>query len=189
MAALKERAPAKQPRAAAKKALILGAAERLLVSVPAPDLTTKMVAEEAGVPIGSVYRYFTDMRGMLSALMESFNAMTLEAIDTLPDGGAWRRDVASVLATVERMHRAHPAYGPLMAYLGRTHGEDDAILSAISARLADRMRNPATEVAAMTVGIVEAAERRYHGLPESRRSAVFAEAGRAIEAYLAIYLD
>ncbi|MEM7740945.1 MAG: hypothetical protein AAF225_09110 [Pseudomonadota bacterium] len=46
----------------------------------------------------------------------------------------------------------------------------------------------AQDIAAMVMGIVEAAERRFHALPPDRRSNVFNEGEKATAAYLACYL-
>jgi AcrR family transcriptional regulator len=47
---------------------VLDAADRVLARDGAPAFTTTRIAAEAGVPIGSVYRFFPDKRAILEAL-------------------------------------------------------------------------------------------------------------------------
>ena len=188
------RPPPRQARAEEKRAKILKSAEMLLVECTPSEVTTKAVASHAGVPIGSVYRYFANADAMLRALFEAFNAETLRTLSELPASAAdWRRDVAQVFAVIKAMHEQHPAYGPLMAHLGRVEETDDTIFllltNRIRAILTDLPLSRAEDIAAMVLGIVEAAERRFHALPPAGRDHVFAEAEIAIQAYLNFHLS
>lgn len=188
------RRPPQQARAAAKRVQILDAAERLLASLPPSELTTRSVAGEADVPIGSVYRYFANIEDLLGALFDRLNDETLASIEALGDDAApWRVHLARVMAVVEDMHRRHPIYGALMRHLSARDEADEPIVEALGRRLAgaspalgaDRARS----VAATVVAIINGVERRYHALPPDRRGGVFMEGRRAVEAYLALYLD
>ncbi|WP_078964762.1 TetR/AcrR family transcriptional regulator [Streptomyces aureocirculatus] len=66
-AAALRRAPV-QRRSAERLTRILDACAALLDEVGYEDLTTRAVAERAGVPIGSVYRFFGNKRAMADAL-------------------------------------------------------------------------------------------------------------------------
>lgn len=194
MAKTETRPSPRQDRSLAKRTLILEAAERLLATTTPTALTTTMVAKAAHVPIGSVYRYFANIDTLLRELFNGFNMQTLRAVEGLEIAHVgWRAGIRAVLEVVEDMHERHPAYGALMAHLGRMDDQEDGICVTLAARL--RQARPtlslaaAIDVAAMVVGIAEAAERRYHALPVSQRKNVMTEARRAIEAYLATYLD
>ncbi|MEM0929284.1 MAG: helix-turn-helix domain-containing protein [Pseudomonadota bacterium] len=188
-----DRPPPRQARAEEKRAKILKAAEQLLAERAPSDVTTKAVASKAGVPIGSVYRYFANADALLFALFDEFNSETLRTMAALPSPSAdWHGEVAQVFSVIKAMHARHPAYGPLMAHLGRADETDDNFLVLLAKRVGDFRTDlapsQAQDIAAMVVGIVEAAERRFHALPVERRDNVFAEAQKATEAYLLCYL-
>ncbi|MEO1658121.1 MAG: TetR/AcrR family transcriptional regulator [Pseudomonadota bacterium] len=187
------RPPPRQARAEEKRAKILKAAEALLSERSPAEVTTKAVASHAGVPVGSVYRYFANADALLRALFEAFNAETISTMRDLPPSAAdWRMDVKQVFSVIKAMHARHPAYGPLMTHLGRVDETDDPILALLTGRLQtlrpDLSSTEAEEVAAMVMGIVEAAERRFHALPDDRRENVFAQAEQATLAYLGLFL-
>lgn len=188
------RPPPRQARAEEKRAKILRAAEKLLTESDPTEVTTKAVAKAAGVPIGSVYRYFTNADAMLRALFDAFNAETVKTMADMPLGSEdWRSDVERVFSVIRSMHDQHPAYGPLMTHLGRVDETDDSILLLLTDRIrhvrADLNRTHAEDIAAMVMGIVEAAERRFHYLGTDRRQNVFAQAEQATLAYLSLVLD
>ncbi|CAL9379863.1 TetR/AcrR family transcriptional regulator [Streptomyces sp. NPDC003090] len=62
------RRPPVQRRSAERLARILDACADLLDQTGYDELTTRDVAARAGVPIGSVYRFFADKRAMATAL-------------------------------------------------------------------------------------------------------------------------
>jgi len=70
MATVQE-SPAPAPRASAEDAL-LDAAERLLVEVGYAGITTRRLAEEAGVNHGLVHYYFGSMENLLVRVLERF---------------------------------------------------------------------------------------------------------------------
>ncbi|GGY37929.1 TetR/AcrR family transcriptional regulator [Parvularcula lutaonensis] len=188
------RPPIKQARAAKKREQILAATEDLLSEVPPSEVTTRMVAERAGIPIGSVYRYFANVEGLLHSLFESFNERTVEAVRALPvTPSNWRHDLRRILAIVKDAHDEHPAYGALMGHVGRLEDESSAINSVLSDRILKVAENldeeAAANIAGMVITIVEAVERRYESLPPDQRGTAFEEGEKALEAYLALYLD
>lgn len=188
------RPPAKQARALKKREQILDAVEALLSEIPPSGITTRLVAERAEVPIGSVYRYFANADDLLRSLFESFNERTVEAVRTLPVTTAnWRKDLERILAIVREAHDQHPAYGALMSHVGRQDEEESAIYSVLSDRIvkvaSDLDEQAAQDIAATVISIVEAIEKRYDRLPDGKKAAAFREGERAVEAYLAIYLD
>jgi AcrR family transcriptional regulator len=67
----------RDPRAAAEAAL-LDAAERLLVHVGHAGITTRRLAEEAGVNHGLVHYYFGSVENLLVRALERFTARMIE---------------------------------------------------------------------------------------------------------------
>ena len=82
------RAPV-QARSRRRVEAILDAAERLVVERGVEALTTREIAETAGVPVASLYQYFADKEGVLLALAERHMAEMDE--QTLTDLVAARR--------------------------------------------------------------------------------------------------
>jgi AcrR family transcriptional regulator len=89
-------------RSRERLARVLDAADRVLARDGAEAFTTTRVAAEAGVPIGSVYRFFADKQAIVEALalrywsdFEDLVAGTAQAdeLDPLPDPGSMVIDV------------------------------------------------------------------------------------------------
>ncbi|MGW3251755.1 TetR family transcriptional regulator [Streptomyces fungicidicus] len=106
------RAPV-QRRSAERLARILDACADLLDEVGYDDLSTRAVAQRAGVPIGSVYRFFGNKRQMADALaqrnLERFAARVAERLGTAGDRG-WRDAVDVVLDEYLDMKRTAPGF-------------------------------------------------------------------------------
>ena len=58
-----------QERSRARVAAIVDAAERLVVSEGVAALTMRHLAEEAAVPVGSVYQFFADREAVLAVIV------------------------------------------------------------------------------------------------------------------------
>jgi len=67
-----------QRRAQARRDSILSAMMELLDEMDISEVTTTLVAQRAGVPIGSVYRYFPNKYAMLAGLA----ARTMDQVDS-----------------------------------------------------------------------------------------------------------
>ncbi|MEU3999360.1 TetR/AcrR family transcriptional regulator [Streptomyces fungicidicus] len=106
------RAPV-QRRSAERLARILDACADLLDEVGYDDLSTRAVAQRAGVPIGSVYRFFGNKRQMADALaqrnLERFAARVTERLGTAGDRG-WRDAMDVVLDEYLGMKRTAPGF-------------------------------------------------------------------------------
>lgn len=102
-----------QRRSAERLARILDACADLLDEVGYDDLSTRAVAQRAGVPIGSVYRFFGNKRQMADALaqrnLERFAARVAERLGTAGDRG-WRDAVDVVLDEYLDMKRTAPGF-------------------------------------------------------------------------------
>ncbi|NUP23214.1 MAG: TetR/AcrR family transcriptional regulator [Streptomyces sp.] len=106
------RAPV-QRRSAERLTRILDACADLLDEVGYDDLSTRAVAQRAGVPIGSVYRFFGNKRQMADALaqrnLERYTARVTERLKETGDGG-WRSAMDAVLDEYLAMKRTAPGF-------------------------------------------------------------------------------
>ncbi len=107
------RAPV-QRRSAERLTRILDACADLLDEVGYEALSTRAVALRAGVPIGSVYRFFGNKRAMADALAERnldrFTERVAERLGGTRDGD-WRTAVDAVLDEYLDMKRTAPGFG------------------------------------------------------------------------------
>ncbi|MFD7703033.1 TetR family transcriptional regulator [Streptomyces caelestis] len=106
------RAPV-QRRSTERLARILDACAALLDEVGYDDLSTRAVAQRAGVPIGSVYRFFGNKRQMADALaqrnLERFTERVAERLGVTGDRG-WRHAMDVVLDEYLDMKRTAPGF-------------------------------------------------------------------------------
>ncbi|MET7456990.1 TetR/AcrR family transcriptional regulator [Streptomyces sp. NPDC005574] len=106
------RAPV-QRRSAERLTRILDACADLLDEVGYDDLSTRAVALRAGVPIGSVYRFFGNKRAMADALAQrNLERYTERVAERLKEtgGGGWRAAVDAVLDEYLAMKRTAPGF-------------------------------------------------------------------------------
>ncbi|MET9689256.1 TetR/AcrR family transcriptional regulator [Streptomyces sp. NPDC006514] len=106
------RAPIQQ-RSADRLARILDACAELLDETGYENLSTRAVAQRAGVPIGSVYRFFGNKRAMAIALAHRNLDRYVDGIaDRLTDLPAthWRPVVDAVLDEYLSMKRSVPGF-------------------------------------------------------------------------------
>ncbi|GAA3307458.1 hypothetical protein GCM10020295_66380 [Streptomyces cinereospinus] len=106
------RAPV-QRRSAERLTRILDACADLLDEVGYDALSTRAVAERAGVPIGSVYRFFGNKRQMADALaqrnLERYAERVTERLRA-GGGGDWRTAMDAVLDEYLAMKRTTPGF-------------------------------------------------------------------------------
>ncbi len=107
------RAPV-QRRSAERLTRILDACAELLDEVGYDALSTRAVALRAGVPIGSVYRFFGNKRAMADALAERnlerySERVTLRLADVGGEGG-WHAVMDAVLDEYLDMKRTAPGF-------------------------------------------------------------------------------
>ncbi|MEW2495705.1 TetR/AcrR family transcriptional regulator [Streptomyces nodosus] len=107
------RAPV-QRRSAERLTRILDACADLLDEIGYDALSTRDVAQRAGVPIGSVYRFFGNKRAMADALAERNLERYLERVgrrlaDTGREGG-WRAATDAMLDEYLDMKRTAPGF-------------------------------------------------------------------------------
>ncbi|MGW0365650.1 TetR family transcriptional regulator [Streptomyces sp. NPDC002990] len=102
-----------QQRSADRLARILDACAELLDETGYEDLSTRAVAQRAGVPIGSVYRFFGNKRAMAVALahrnLDRYAESIADRLTRLP-ATAWRPVVDAVLDEYLAMKRDVPGF-------------------------------------------------------------------------------
>jgi AcrR family transcriptional regulator len=107
------RAPV-QRRSAERLTRILDACADLLDEVGYDSLSTRAVAVRAGVPIGSVYRFFGNKRAMADALaernLERFTERVTRRLEEAGAGGGWRAAMDAVLDEYLDMKRTAPGF-------------------------------------------------------------------------------
>ncbi|MFJ4471454.1 TetR family transcriptional regulator [Streptomyces sp. NPDC089424] len=106
------RAPV-QRRSAERLTRILDACADLLDEVGYDDLSTRAVAQRAGVPIGSVYRFFGNKRQMAHALAQRNLDRYAERVTARLEGaerGDWRAAMDAVLDEYLLMKRTAPGF-------------------------------------------------------------------------------
>jgi len=110
--AARRRAP-RQARSRARVEAVLDAAAALVVEGGVEALTTRAIAERAGVPVASIYQYFADKEDVLLALadrdmaeMDEQVAADLAALPVLTVAGV----VGTTMRAFVAVHRRRPAF-------------------------------------------------------------------------------
>ncbi|MFD6288503.1 TetR family transcriptional regulator [Streptomyces sp. NPDC060205] len=107
------RAPV-QRRSAERLTRILDACADLLDEVGYDALSTRAVALRAGVPIGSVYRFFGNKRAMVDALaqrnLDIYTERVTRRLQETGSGAGWRVAMDAVLDEYLAMKRTAPGF-------------------------------------------------------------------------------
>ncbi|MEU6376205.1 TetR/AcrR family transcriptional regulator [Streptomyces sp. NPDC046909] len=194
------RAPV-QRRSAERLTRILDACADLLDEVGYDDLSTRAVAQRAGVPIGSVYRFFGNKRQMADALaqrnLERFTARVTERLKGAA-GGGWRAAMDAVLDEYLAMKRTAPGFSLVdfgnQIPVGARHAEPN---HRVADRLTDLLsgyidREPDEDLRRTFLIAVETADTLVHlafrVAPEGDER-IIEEAREMLRAYLARVLD
>ncbi|GHD23817.1 TetR family transcriptional regulator [Streptomyces violarus] len=194
------RAPV-QRRSAERLTRILDACADLLDEVGYDALSTRAVAQRAGVPIGSVYRFFGNKRQMADALaqrnLERYSARVTERLGETGDGG-WRMAMDAVLDEYLEMKRTAPGFSLVdfgnQIPVGARHGEPN---HRVADRLTDLLsgyldREPDEELRRVFLIAVETADTLVHlafrVAPEGDPK-IIEETREMLRAYLSRVLD
>ncbi|MEU1486134.1 TetR/AcrR family transcriptional regulator [Streptomyces sp. NPDC005752] len=98
-----------QQRSADRLARILDAGAALLDEAGYEQLSTRAVADRAGVPIGSVYRFFPNKRALVDALAERnlavYAGRVVARLEVIPER-EWRAAIDAVLDEYLAMKRS-----------------------------------------------------------------------------------
>ncbi|MBK3579868.1 TetR family transcriptional regulator [Streptomyces sp. MBT65] len=195
------RAPV-QRRSAERLTRILDACADLLDEVGYDALSTRAVAQRAGVPIGSVYRFFGNKRAMADALaqrnLERYTERVTERLKEAGDGEGWWAAVDAVLDEYIAMKRTAPGFSLVdfgnQIPIGSGHAEPN---TRVADRLTDLLsgylsREPDEDLRRTFLVAVETADALVHlafrVAPEGDEQ-VIGETRAMLRAYLARVLD
>ncbi|MFF4540334.1 TetR family transcriptional regulator [Streptomyces aureus] len=194
------RAPV-QRRSAERLARILDACADLLDEVGYDALSTRAVAQRAGVPIGSVYRFFGNKRAMADALAQRNLELYAERVTRSlreADGGDWRAAMDAVLDEYIAMKRTTPGFSLVDFGNQIPVGARDA---EPNTRVADRLtdllagyldRTPDDDLRRCFLVAVESADTLVHlafRLDPAGDERIIEETRELLRAYLARVLD
>ncbi|AXE84790.1 TetR/AcrR family transcriptional regulator [Streptomyces sp. Go-475] len=194
------RAPV-QRRSAERLARILDACADLLDEVGYDALSTRAVAQRAGVPIGSVYRFFGNKRQMVDALaqrnLERYTARVTERLEEAGDGG-WRAAMDAVLDEYLEMKRTAPGFslvdfGNQIPVGARDAEPNHRVADRLTELLAGHLdREPDEDLRRVFLIAVETADTLVHlafRLAPEGDEKIITEAREMLRGYLARVLD
>ncbi|MGW2644375.1 TetR family transcriptional regulator [Streptomyces sp. NPDC001393] len=194
------RAPV-QRRSAERLTRILDACAELLDEVGYDALSTRAVALRAGVPIGSVYRFFGNKRQMADALaqrnLERYTERVTERLQKARTGD-WRAAMDAVLDEYLAMKRTAPGFSLVdfgnQIPVGARHTEPN---TRVADRLTDLLsgylgRTPDDDLRRVFLVAVESADTLVHlafRTDPAGDEAIITETRELLRAYLARVLD
>jgi AcrR family transcriptional regulator len=115
----RERAP-QQARSRARVQRLLEAADHVLATEGYAALTVRRLAEEAGVPVGTIYQFFADKSAVVDALarryIAEFDAM-IELLVADAESRQWDDVVDTIFDAAVDIYRSRPGY--LALWIGR----------------------------------------------------------------------
>lgn len=151
-----------QGRSVARVQRMLDACAEIVDEVGYEGLTTTLLAERAGVAIGSVYQFFPDKRAVVQALAERCLATYLERLTercTDPGHDTWWDGVAAGIDEYVHMHRTVPGFRTLNLAADGRHDHNAVITARLAEVLASRFGVPDTERLRFALALaVEAAD-------------------------------
>jgi AcrR family transcriptional regulator len=117
--AVRRRLP-QQARSRARVQRLLEAADHVLATEGYTALTVRRLAEEAGVPVGTIYQFFADKAAVVDALarryIAEFDAM-IELLVADAESRRWDDVVDTVFDAAVEVYRSRPGY--LALWIGR----------------------------------------------------------------------
>jgi len=106
----------RQARSRARVAQILAAADSILSVEGFEALTVRRIAQEAGVPVGSIYQFFPDKAAVVDALAHGYIGEFDTAIAALvasaegEDPAGWSDPVGRLVEEFAGLYRSRPGY-------------------------------------------------------------------------------
>lgn len=198
---LHTRATPKQDRARRRVGQILAATVAVLEHHPPGDLSANLVAEAAGVPVSSIYRYFPTVDDLVLELyLQAAEALQAGMQQAVASPGGWRDRLAQVLRLMQSFLRDHPYYRALLILIAAQRGPqtlDHDFNQEVAAFLSARWRDgrdgfgggTPEVVAATAIQMVLSLEELLLAQPtQALEDAHFHEMSRALERYLELYL-
>ncbi|MFF9170853.1 MULTISPECIES: TetR family transcriptional regulator [unclassified Streptomyces] len=194
------RAPV-QRRSAERLTRILDACADLLDEVGYDALSTRAVALRAGVPIGSVYRFFGNKRQMADALaqrnLDRYTERVTERLGTVTRGD-WRAAMDAILDEYLAMKRTAPGFSLVdfgnQIPIGTPHAEPNLrVAGPLTDLLAEFLgREPDEGLRRMFLVAVETADTLVHlafRMDAQGDEGIIAETRELLRAYLGRVLD
>lgn len=200
----KEAKPApKQARARARATAILEAAKAIVTEGSVDDLTTTRLAVRAGVPVGSIYRYFDDRADILDRLYraayDEVEAALIDAQQSIPPGTDPGMAIRQMVEAFWRAARAHPRYRALTRWANShyslwdvTPGTGSNLVALIEATLEGagvavpkERRAAATKTMVTTISIL--ADLSLEADDEGEAGALIDELALLLEAYIGTF--
>ena len=191
----------KQSRARERVATILTAAEEMLAS--GEKVTTSSIAKKAGIPVGSVYRYFPDINAIYSQLFTAINGKMLnrvrQAFENPDPSSNWRTTFIQCMDIMRDTYVSNPAFGDLLLIMEspELRGIKANVTEDISAAIAKRLQHGPDEfmgddpdiVARTVVELATANELSFFLEKDPKtRDRLYSEWTKAIGSYLKLYL-
>ncbi|HEX3783718.1 MAG TPA: TetR/AcrR family transcriptional regulator [Pseudonocardiaceae bacterium] len=121
---------------------ILTAAGELFAGRGFPDTTTNLIAERAGVSIGSLYQFFADKEEILAALQDKWTARLGAELDERLQVDAvvdFAATVDHVLDVHDTLNRQPPGLLGFLLISTVDNGRSDGVSEAIRRRLVDML--------------------------------------------------
>jgi AcrR family transcriptional regulator len=189
------RAPV-QRRSTERLERILDACARELDESGYEHLSTRAVAVRAGVPIGSVYRFFSDKRAMTDALahrnLDDFLDRAAARLAEPGTGSDWRTAVDVLVDEYTAMKRT--AAGFALVDFGVPGETNQDLADRLPALLGDRLTADASDprlrlALIIAVETADAALQLAFRITPTGDSRVIAETKQLVRAYLATVLE
>jgi len=189
-----------QQRSAQRVERMLEACASLIEEVGYDRVTTTLIADRAGVAVGSLYQFFPDKRAVVQALslrnLERFIATLVERFESA-ELEHWWDAVDSMFDVYVEMHRTVPAFSQLhfgdvdVRLLSAKKDNNAVIAESLTAIMTkrfglntDNLQLPVVVALEAAEGVLEFAFRRdNHGDQE-----VIAEAKALVKGYLSTWL-
>lgn len=114
---LEPRKAPSQKRAIQRVQYILDIVASLLDEVGAEAITTNLIAQKAGIPIGSLYQYFPNKHAILNAVgkrhLERVNEMFVGFLTVEVDEKGWPELIDKVIDAFAHLYLTEPGFVPL----------------------------------------------------------------------------
>jgi len=153
---------------------ILDATERLIRTTSWDKLSTNHIAKDAGIPIGSLYQFFSNKHAIAQALVDRYVANIEQAFTNLPENIATMEPAELVNAIFDNLLVVTKKQSGLHAMLMTTDEESE--IGKICAPIRNMMRNNIERMLAARAPWLSAEERKVHALMSHVTSrAIFAQ--------------
>lgn len=190
------RRPPRQERSERTLASILDAADHVFGEYGYEKATTTLMAKQAGISVGAVYRFFPDKQAVAVALTERYNEMRNAVYDAVAQevlaGGddTIDRAVSTMLDGLAELGRKHPGYFVANTHLDasvtepRIAAQAEALIVWFELSPANLSRDECEIMAIYTMAVTRSLLDQLPAKPRARRAAYLEEAKLLITTYL-----